>query len=283
MHTHTLWSISMCVCWVCRLVCVLCWMCVSLCVTSQEYEVNYTDHYDNEITQEQQREESTETPCQAAELTRWDKLFVALEDSHMRQNMLLEALDDCCGGMASLTAKVDRLTTGTCQQCVPTLESVCRGEAEQVRLRLQQGLVELSAEGEQRERRINATLQQLLQSSQEQNALLGRLEAEKQRGEETGGQWPMGPGNGGMVPGLGEGLKGTGQLAMKPGGLGAGLAGKPVPSSLKEQDVTSSTNVMMLERALVTIAKELQKVQVQLSLLTEEEMEGGGNRKKRGS
>ena len=111
----------------------------------------------------------------------------------MRQNMLLEALEDCCGGMASLTAKVDRLTTGTCQQCVPTLESVCQGEAEQVRLRLQQGLVELSAEGEQRERRINATLQQLLQSSQEQSTLLGRLEAEEQRGEETGdsGHWGL--------------------------------------------------------------------------------------------
>ena len=34
---------------------VLCWVCVSLCVTREEYEVNYTDHYDNEITQEQQR------------------------------------------------------------------------------------------------------------------------------------------------------------------------------------------------------------------------------------
>ena len=202
----------------------------------------------------------------------------------MRQNMLLEALEDCCGGVASLTAKVDRLTTGTCQQCVPTLESVCQGEAEQVRLRLQQGLVELSAEGEQRERRINATLQQLLQSSQEQSTLLGRLEAKEQRGEETGGQWPLGPGNGGMVPGLGEGPKGTGQLALKPGSLGAGLAGKPVPSSQKKQDVTSSTDMLKLERALLTIAKELQKVQVQLSLLTEEEMmEGGGNRKKRGS
>lgn len=37
-----------------HVVCVLCCVCVLVCVNAEEYEVNYADNYENEITQDQQ-------------------------------------------------------------------------------------------------------------------------------------------------------------------------------------------------------------------------------------
>lgn len=194
--------------------------------------------------------ETPTSPCQAADFSRWDKLFIALEDSHMRQNMLLESLEQCCGGMFSLRTQVDKLAKGTCQQCLPSLESACRSQAEQASVRLQQGLVELREEEAERERRLNATLQHLLHSSHEGNARLKRLE--ESRGHR-------------VVPSGSTDSRTGRQPTPGPGGLGAafGSGTKPFPSVLKEQEVT-------LERALVTIATELQRVHLQLSRVIEQ-------------
>uniref|UniRef100_A0A8B9LA40 Pentraxin 3, long b n=1 Tax=Astyanax mexicanus TaxID=7994 RepID=A0A8B9LA40_ASTMX len=37
---------------------------------------------------------TTSSPCGSRDQTRWDKLFIMLEDSHMRQNMILEACEE---------------------------------------------------------------------------------------------------------------------------------------------------------------------------------------------
>ncbi|XP_034530395.1 uncharacterized protein LOC117805900 isoform X2 [Notolabrus celidotus] len=231
-----------------------------------EYEGNYADTYDNEISQDQQEVETSTPPCQAADFSRWDKLFIALEDSHMRQNMLLESLGQCCGGMHSLRTQVDKLTKGTCQQCIPSLESACRMQAEQTSVRQQKGLLELKEEEAQRERRLNTTLQQLLQSSHEGSARLKRL-------EEAGSLRAV-------PPGAGDGRVGH-QPTQRPGGLGAaiGLGMKPFSSGLKEQEVTSPLDISEVEKALVTIATELQRVHLQLSRVIEQ---AGTLRKNRG-
>ncbi|XP_077417845.1 uncharacterized protein LOC144049083 isoform X2 [Vanacampus margaritifer] len=98
------------------------------------------------------RDDSTppQTPCQSAVLTRWDKLFIALENSHMRQNMLLESSESCCGAMASLRAQVDHLARTASRQCPPWQAAFKM---------LHQDLLELREEGEARERRLDATLQ----------------------------------------------------------------------------------------------------------------------------
>ncbi|XP_071185932.1 pentraxin-related protein PTX3-like [Salvelinus alpinus] len=184
-----------------HVVCVLCCVCVSVCVNAEEYEVNYTDNYDNEITQDQQDGDSPVTTCQATELSRWNKLFVALENSHQRDMMLMEALEQRCG------------TPGVCQQCLPAIEAVCRGQAEQASSRLHRGLVELKEEVTEREGRMNSSLQQirqegaesygrmmavlhhLLQNSKEQNHRLHRLEESKLRGEVTEGAGSIGAGH----------------------------------------------------------------------------------------
>ncbi|KAM6917636.1 pentraxin-related protein PTX3-like [Lycodopsis pacificus] len=241
MHVFRIW----------RVLCVLGLVGAALCVNELEYQGNYADNYDNEISPGQQDGESPTTPCQAADVSRWDKLFITLEDAHMRQNMLLESLEQCCGGMVSLRTQMDKLAEVTCQQCLPSLESSCRARAEQVNARLQRGLLELRQEDAERERRLNATLHRLLHSGHEANARLKRL-------EEGGGHRAVPSGATGS---------GMGRLPTpRPGGLGAafGLGMKPFTSGLETQDMAT------MEKALVAVTTELQKVQLQLSRLMEQ-------------
>ncbi|KAM4625035.1 pentraxin-related protein PTX3-like [Polymixia lowei] len=239
----------MCAFGVWRVLSVLCYVGTPLCANAADFEVNYMYNYDNEITQDQLEGESPATPCQAAEFSRWDKLFISLEDSHMKQNMLLESLEQCCGGVASLKAQVETLAEGACQQCLPSLETACRGQAEQASLRLQRGLAELGEEGAERERRMNSTFHQLLHVSREQNARLKKLEEGGIHREEA--------------------AAGGGPITPRPGGSGEGLGLGVKSSGSKEQEVTSQLDAAKVERALVAITTELQKVQVQLSRLVE--------------
>ncbi|KAG8013209.1 Pentraxin-related protein PTX3 [Nibea albiflora] len=238
-----------------RVLCVLVFVGSSLCVNEFEYEGNYAENYDNEISQDQQEGETA--PCQATDFSRWDKLFIALEDSQMRQNMLLESLEQCSEGMASLKNQVDKLAKGTCQQCLPSLESACRAQSEQARVRLQQGLAELRREEEDREWSLNTTLQELLHSSREGNARLRQLE--EGRGH---GLAPSGAADRGMER----------RPTPRPGGLGM----KPFPSGQKGQEVTSPLDVATMEMALVAIATELQKVHLQLSRVIDQQQGTSG-------
>ncbi|XP_028251821.1 uncharacterized protein LOC114427808 [Parambassis ranga] len=232
----------MCALTIWRVLCVLSTLCSSLCMN----EVDYEENFDNEISQDLQEGESPTIPCQA-DFSRWDKLFINLEDSHMRQNMLLESVEQCCGGMSALKAQLEKLAKRTCQQCVPSLESVCRAQAEEASLRLQMGLMDLREEEEERERRLNATLQMLLRSRHEENARLKRVEEMVA---------PSGPAD----------AKIGHQPTQRPGGSGM----KPFSSDLKEQEVTSSVDMATLERALVAIATELQRIHLQLSKVIEQ-------------
>nr|XP_019965347.1 PREDICTED: uncharacterized protein LOC109644416 [Paralichthys olivaceus] len=249
---------------VCHMLCAL--VAASLCMNEVEYEGNYADDYENEISQDQQETESQTAQCQPADFSRWDKLFIALEDSHMRQNMLLASLEQCRGGMVSLRTQVEKMARGTCQQCVPSVESACRAQAEQASLSLQQGLVELRQEEAERERRLNATMQMLLHSSREENALLRRPEE--------------GRGHRGVSSGPAD-TRTRHQPTPRPGGLGAVFSSgtKPYPSGLKEQEITPPLDMATMERALVAIATELQRVHLQLSEVIEQ---AGTSRKNSG-
>ncbi|CAL8296446.1 unnamed protein product [Arctogadus glacialis] len=168
---------------------LLCWsFCVSA-VSVAGQEPNCDDYDDNnEIPQDREEGPSPSTPCLAADLPRWDKLFIALEDSHMRQNMLLDTLKQCCGGATSLSPKLEQLAKGACRPCrSPDLESACPGHLGQSSLRLLRGLLVEMREEEAalRERRMNATLQQLLQASRELSTHLQRLEIKLAQSEEA--------------------------------------------------------------------------------------------------
>ncbi|XP_069008753.1 pentraxin-related protein PTX3-like [Embiotoca jacksoni] len=232
-----------------RVLCVLGTVASPLCAN----ELDYEDNYNNEISQDQQEGESPTSPCHS-DFSRWDRLFIAMEDSHMRQNMLLQSAEQCCGGISSLRTRVDKLAEGTCQQCVPSLESACRAQAEQASLRLQQGLVELREEEAERERRLNATLEMLLRSRHEENARLKRLEKAmpSRPGDSRVGQQPT----------------------QRPAGLGAAFS-----LGVKEQEVTTPLDVATMERVLVAVATELQRIHLKLIKLIEQ---AGTLRKDRG-
>ncbi|XP_037097309.1 pentraxin-related protein PTX3-like [Syngnathus acus] len=190
-------------------------LCMILCTGGSPYlnQVDYVDFYDNEVSREQLGEDSSEsqTSCQSDNLLRWDKLFIALENSHMRQNMLLELSESCCGAMTSLRAQMEHLARTASRQC-PSWQAALK--------LLRQDLLELREEGEARERRFNATLQTYNRSS---------------------------------------------------------------PLGVKEQDVTqgvTSPPADSLERALVAIATELQKLHVQLGRVIQQ---AGALRKESGN
>lgn len=193
-------------------------------------------------------------PCRAEEFSNWDRLFIALEDSHMRQNVLLDSLGQCCGGMVSLRMQLDKLVKG---KGLPNLESVCRLHVEQARVRLQQDLLELREEETRREMNLNETMEQLLHRSHEGNLLLKRLEDSwGRRGT------PMGEAESKMRH----------QPTQAAGGLGQGYGSgtKPASPLLKEKDVTSLLDTATVRRALVAIATELQTVHLQLSRVIEQ-------------
>lgn len=177
----------------------------------------------------------------------------------MRQNMLLGSLEQCSGEIASLKTQVDKLAEEKCLQCAPSLEAVCRQQAEQASLKLQQGLTELRKEGAERERRLNAALHQLLHSSRERDAQL-KLK------EKGSGVTP----SGGTTRETAD-TRTAHQSTPRPGVLGTaiGLGLKPFPSGMNGPEVTSSPDMASIERALIAIATELQKVQVQLNRLLE--------------
>lgn len=168
--------------------------------------------------------------------------------------MLLESLEQCYGGMVHLRTQVDKLVRGTCQQCVPSIESACRTQVEQVNVRLQQVLKELREEEAERGTRLNATLQMLLRSNHEGNARLKRLEEDR--------AMPSGDADSRMRH----------QPTPRPGSLGAAysLGMKPFLSGLKEQEVTTPLYSTTVERDLVAMAAELERVHLQLNRVMEQ-------------
>ncbi|KAM4543207.1 uncharacterized protein PAE49_019619 [Odontesthes bonariensis] len=233
MHAFSIW----------RVLCVLGIVGSTLCVNEVQYEGNYADNYDNEISRDLQEGESQTTPCHA-DFSRWDKLFIALEDSHMRQNMLLESLEQCCGGMHSLRTQVDKLAEGTCQQCQA---SACMAQTEQASLRLHHSLAELREEEAERERRMNTTLQMILHSSHEENARLKHLEK--------------------AVPSASEGRRNGNHPTARPR-VWASAWIKWFTSGRREQEVNSPMATM--ESALVAIATDLQRVHLQITKVIEQ-------------
>ncbi|XP_054894543.1 uncharacterized protein LOC129365390 [Poeciliopsis prolifica] len=221
----------------------------SSCVNEAEDD----EDYGNEISLDQQQQESPNS-----DLSHWDKLFVALEDSHMRQNMLLESAERCCVGPASLRSQLDKLLRAASQQSSPGLESACRAQVEREALGLHRGLAELRRDGAEMERRMNDTLQAILRGRREDEARLSRLE-----------EAASGSGGGGH------------QQTQRPGGPGRAFSSglNSVPSELEEQDLSSQVDLDMIRGSLVVIARDVQRLYLQLSTVIEQ---AGTLRKGRG-
>ncbi|KAJ0022237.1 hypothetical protein NQD34_009727 [Periophthalmus magnuspinnatus] len=70
-------------------------LCVALAIYEDDIEVNYADPFYNVITEAETTESTPSTvPCSVPDLSKWDKMFSMLENSQMRENMLLQYADD---------------------------------------------------------------------------------------------------------------------------------------------------------------------------------------------
>ncbi|XP_022363533.1 pentraxin-related protein PTX3 [Enhydra lutris kenyoni] len=132
----------------------------ALAETSDDYELMYVN-LDNEIDNGLHPTEDP-TPCDCRrEHTEWDKLFIMLEDSQMREGMLLQATDDVLRGeLQRLRAELGRLAGSLGRPCAPPAPA---------------------------EARLSRALDELLQASREAGRRLASLEsAGTPRPEEAG-------------------------------------------------------------------------------------------------
>ncbi|XP_038156580.1 uncharacterized protein LOC119793432 [Cyprinodon tularosa] len=230
MHVFRSWAV----------LCVLAAAISSLHANENDFDDGFADDYGNEISLDQQ-EQSPTKPCRT-DFSHWDKLFIALEDFHMRQNMLLDSMEQCCGGMVSLRSQMDKLLRGASQQTAPRQVSACRGQTDLETLRLQHSLAELHQGRAEMERRINATLQMILNSQHEDSARLNRLEEA-----------------------VSENSRNRHQPTQRPGGLGWTSL-----TEQEEQEASSQLNLDMIKSSLVSIARDVQRLYLQLSTVIEQ-------------
>ncbi|XP_067219610.1 pentraxin-related protein PTX3 [Chanodichthys erythropterus] len=199
-------------------------------VFGYDYGEDYSDSYYNEISNgDSLKTGATQIPCPPQDFSRWDKLFIMLEDSQMKQNMLVQQCEDMVKAeMDTIRKELHKLNHN--KACVQASENTCRCVSEQMNHNLNQAMEQLREAADMYQAQNNETLQQLAQFSRNQASRLTKLESNSLLGASLG------------------------QVAMK------SFSAYP-----KEQEA-STTDSGKLERALMATAADLQRVHVQLAL-----------------
>ncbi|XP_060734366.1 pentraxin-related protein PTX3 [Tachysurus vachellii] len=144
-------------------------------------EVNYDTYY-NEIGDGDQSEADTPTtspasPCTVPEFSKWDKLFTMLENSQMKENMLLQYSDDIVKvGLQSLRAEVLEIVAQNSRSCAAAVESSARRAGAHAEQKLLQALEHLHDAVAHHQAQYDATLGQILEASREQVTQLDKVE-----------------------------------------------------------------------------------------------------------
>ncbi|XP_067245085.1 pentraxin-related protein PTX3 [Chanodichthys erythropterus] len=199
-----------------------------------EIEVGYGPNYLNEIPEEDQMEETptpSAIPCKSPAFTKWDKLFTMLENSQMKENMLLQYTDDIIKvELQSLRGEMLQFVAQYGGSCASAVESSVRRAGIQTETRLQNVLDRVREVSADQYARHDTALQQLLAASVNQAARLEQLE------------------NGCLMSG------------------GGGMTSQAKRHLM--QEVTETENGGRLEKTLATISSELQTIREQLTLYT---------------
>ncbi|KFQ15036.1 Pentraxin-related protein PTX3 [Leptosomus discolor] len=122
-------------------------------------------------------EETASCDCQR-EHTEWDKLFIMLENSQMKENMMLQAMDEILkGDLQTLKAELSQFTTNLAGTFAAAVEKVASHVVSQV----EQALVRSSDRAEEAKRLHKAeqgkVLEHVLLLSHNVSSRLGRLES----------------------------------------------------------------------------------------------------------
>ncbi|XP_060902225.1 pentraxin-related protein PTX3 [Labrus mixtus] len=168
-------------------VCVLSACVCLLLAYEDDIEVNYADPFYNEITEGQTPEPTpSSTPCSSPDLTKWDKLFSMLENSQMRENMMLQYANDIIKvEMGSLRGEMLRFIAQYGGSCGVAVESAGRRMALQLEGRLRETVDrfkikdQISASAGNsvgNSGHLEGMLQQLLSAARSQASQLAKLE-----------------------------------------------------------------------------------------------------------
>lgn len=152
-------------------------------VMPQNYEdsirFSYDESYYNVISEGDQSEVDTHTvtpssPCTAPEFSKWDKLFTMLENSQMKENMLLQYSDDIVKlGLQSVRAEMLEIAAQSRASCAAAVEnSASRAEAH-IEEKLLQALERLHGVSAQHQAQ---QIEQILEATKEQVTQLDKVE-----------------------------------------------------------------------------------------------------------
>nr|XP_043887899.1 pentraxin-related protein PTX3 [Solea senegalensis] len=167
-------------------------LCVCLLLAYEDnIEVNYEDNYFNAIPVEDTAEPTSITPpCSSSDLTKWDKIFSMLENSQMRENMLLQYADDIIKvEMGSLRGEMHKFVAqygGSCGVAVETagmkmasqLEARLKETFERLKIGDQTSAAAAAAAGNSvgNSNNLESMLHQLLSAARAQASRLTKLE-----------------------------------------------------------------------------------------------------------
>ncbi|XP_068601426.1 pentraxin-related protein PTX3 [Brachionichthys hirsutus] len=158
--------------------------CLARVYGDDDIEVNYSDNYYNEIPGGETPDPTpSQAPCSSADLTKWDKLFMMLENSQMRENMLLQYSDDIIKvEMSSLRSELTRTISEFGGSCGAAVETAGRKMSTQLERRLGEALQrrdqasDVGGNSVERSSDLEAMLQQLLSAVKTQPSRLARQE-----------------------------------------------------------------------------------------------------------
>ncbi|XP_072317341.1 pentraxin-related protein PTX3 [Eucyclogobius newberryi] len=157
----------------------------SLCLAltyEDDIEVNYGDPFYNEITDAETTQPTQSTvPCTGPDLTKWDKMFSMLENSQMRENMLLQYADDIIKvEMDSLRQEMLRFVAQYGGSCGTAVETAGGKLALQLDNRFKEILEHLNTHENTNVKsgglQLEQLLQQLVVSAHSQTSRLVKLE-----------------------------------------------------------------------------------------------------------
>ncbi|XP_071422542.1 pentraxin-related protein PTX3 [Pithys albifrons albifrons] len=149
----------------------------SALVEDHDYDLMYVN-LDNEIEAAAPGTEET-APCDCQrEHTKWDKLFIMLENSQMKENMMLQALDELPKvDTQTLRAELTQLTTHLAGTCAATLDKVTSHIVSQVEQVLERSRDQAEEAKRLQESEQGKVLEHVLQLSHNMSTRLGWLES----------------------------------------------------------------------------------------------------------
>ncbi|XP_038141473.1 pentraxin-related protein PTX3 [Cyprinodon tularosa] len=150
-------------------------LCLCASVTfayEDDIQINYADYYNEIPDGEPAAPTPSSPPCNSPDLTKWDKIFSMLENSQMRENMLLQHADEIIKvELGLLRDELHRFIAEYRGSCGAAVETAGRRIVLQMEDRVQETLERFKLSD------LEAQIQQLLSAAHKQTSRLTKLES----------------------------------------------------------------------------------------------------------